>query len=68
MVEQLNFFNNDMPQIGQKIEYICVGKKYKGIVTGYSDGNNYIDCTTNERGFSGVSLHILNKGKTWFTK
>ncbi|APH15501.1 MULTISPECIES: hypothetical protein [Clostridium] len=68
MIKQLSLFDNDIPQIGQKIQYISCGKKYNGIVKGYSYGNKYIDCTTNQKGFSGVSLHILNKGKNWFVK
>lgn len=66
MIEQLTLF--DKPQIGQKIEYMSCGKKYKGIVTGYLYNDLYIDCTSNQKGFSGVQLHIRNKGKTWWLK
>ena len=66
MVEQLSLFN--IPEIGQKIEYISCGKKYKGTVTGYLYSGKYITCTTNEKGFSGVSLHIETKGEIWFLK
>lgn len=66
MVEQLSLFN--IPLIGQKIEYISCGKKYKGTVKGYLYGGKYIDCTTNQKGFSGVSLHVANKDKIWFLR
>lgn len=68
MFEQLSLFNNDVPSIGQTIEYISCGKKYRGIVKGYSFKNKYIDCTTNQKGFCGVSLHVANKEKIWFIK
>ncbi|KGN00332.1 hypothetical protein IRP63_05280 [Clostridium botulinum] len=64
--EQLSLFK--LPQVGEKIEYISCGKKYKGIVKCYSHEGKYIDCTTNQKGFSGVSLHVENKGKDWFLK
>lgn len=66
MVEQLSLFK--MPQIGQKIEYISCDKKYRGTVKGYSHKGKYIDCTTNQKGFSGVSLHVENKDVIWFMK
>lgn len=68
MTEQLSLFNDDVPQIGQNIEYISCGKKYKGIVISYSYGNKYINCSTNQKGYSGVSLHIANKNNNWFIK
>lgn len=67
MIEQLSFFGS-LPQIGQHVEYICCGKKYKGIVKGYSYGNTYVDCTTNDKVFSGVSLPMSRKGEDWITK
>lgn len=68
MAKQLSLFDAIIPQIGEKIEYISCGKKYKGIVKDYSHGNRYINCTTNQKGFSGVSLHVENKDKIWVVK
>lgn len=66
MFEQLTLFR-DIP-IGEKIEYISCGKKYKGVMQGYAYNGKYIECTTNQKGYSGVLLHIENKGRNWFTK
>lgn len=65
MFEQLRLFDS---LIGQKVEYISCGKKYKGTVKSYSYSGKYIKCTTNQKGYSGVLLPITKKGKEWFIK
>ncbi|HBJ2623066.1 hypothetical protein FDA52_04865 [Clostridium botulinum] len=57
-MEQLSLFNNDIHLTGQKIEYISCGKKYKGEVIGCSFNDRYVECTSNEEGYSGVHLPL----------
>lgn len=65
MDEQLSFFNS---LIGKKVEYVSCGKKYKGEVIGYSFNDRYVECTSNEKGYSGVHLPLSKLDVDWTVK